>query len=470
MRDKKYHIILIIIGSIFILLGAFHTNLWFDETYSVALMNQNFIDIWKIGATDVHPILYYWLLKIVGLIFNNSILAFRLFSCLGVIVLGILGITHIRKDFGSKTGIIWTFLSFFLPIMSIYASEIRMYSWCCVFVSLTLIYAFRIIKNGSIKNYIIFGIFSLFSAYTHYYGLMTVGLINLFLFIYLLKKKENISKFVGQAIIEVGLYIPWLIVFIRQLTAVSNGFWISFQFPKTILDTLKFQFAGNLSYEIILLLVIILFVYVIRLMIKNKKSFEGIVSIGLYLSIFLIVVLISIFAPMLVPRYMFVLTGALMLFLSIYLAKEKRKWVLILICLTIAFFSIVNNVFFIKENYDLSNETQIDYIKDNIKEDDIIVYTDAIYGAIFATTINHEQYFYNIDDWPVKDAYRAYNKTMKIVDNLDFLNDYSGRIWVIDSVANRLYNILASNYKMIDFKTFETKYHNMSYNIHLLEA
>lgn len=465
---KKKHIILIIIGSIFVLLGAFHTNLWFDESYSVAMMNQNFLDIWKIGITDVHPIIYYWALKIIGLIFNNSILAFRLFSCFGVITLGILGMTHVKKDFGPKVGIIWTFLSFFLPIMSIYASEIRMYSWSLVCVSLTLIYAFRIIKNGNFKNYCLFLIFSLLSAYMHYYGLMTVGIINLYLFIYLLKRKENIKKFVIQAIIEIILYIPGLIVFIKQLTNVSKGFWISFEFPKTVFDTIKFQFAGNLTYNIILILVIIFFIYLFLIRRKNK-SYEADISIGIYGIVFVVVGLISVFAPMLVPRYMFVLTGLLILFLSIYLAKERKKGIFVLIITIITSFSIVNNVLFIKENYDLSNGKQIDYIKENIKDDDIIIYTDAIYGAIFAVNINHQQYFYNIDSWPIEEPYQAYNKTMIITDNIDFLNNQNGRIWIIDSIENRLYNILSSNYKTIDSKTFDTKYHNMSYNIHLLE-
>lgn len=59
MKDKKYYIILICIGLIFIVLGTFHTNSWFDETYLVALMNKKFIDILKIAITDVLSILYY---------------------------------------------------------------------------------------------------------------------------------------------------------------------------------------------------------------------------------------------------------------------------------------------------------------------------------------------------------------------------------------------------------------------------
>ena len=55
--DIKYlHIALIVLGSIFILLSAFHTNLWFDESYSVGLANHSFCEIWTIDKNDVHPV------------------------------------------------------------------------------------------------------------------------------------------------------------------------------------------------------------------------------------------------------------------------------------------------------------------------------------------------------------------------------------------------------------------------------
>lgn len=50
---KKAHILVIIIGAIFISLSIFHSNIWFDESYSVALANHTFSEIWTIGGNDV---------------------------------------------------------------------------------------------------------------------------------------------------------------------------------------------------------------------------------------------------------------------------------------------------------------------------------------------------------------------------------------------------------------------------------
>ena len=66
INNKYLHIAIIVIGIIFISLGAFHTNLWFDESYSVGMANHSFEEIWTIGSHDVHPVLYYWILRRAG--------------------------------------------------------------------------------------------------------------------------------------------------------------------------------------------------------------------------------------------------------------------------------------------------------------------------------------------------------------------------------------------------------------------
>ena len=69
IKIKHIHIAIIIIGIIFISIPAIHANLWFDESYSVAISNNHtFSEIWSIGGHDVHPVFYYWMLKIVSII------------------------------------------------------------------------------------------------------------------------------------------------------------------------------------------------------------------------------------------------------------------------------------------------------------------------------------------------------------------------------------------------------------------
>lgn len=206
---KIIHIIILVIGAIFMIGSGLHTNIWFDETYTVGLVNHSFVDIAKIGAADVHPLFYYMFAKFFTLFTGNSIISLRMFSVIGMICLSLLGYTHIRKDFGEKTGIIYSFLIMFLPVTLLYSSEIRMYSWAAVLVTLTGIYAYRIIrKESNIKNWILFGLFSLLSAYTHYFAMMAIGIINIMLFAYTIKNKKYIKEFLITGISQIELFIP----------------------------------------------------------------------------------------------------------------------------------------------------------------------------------------------------------------------------------------------------------------------
>ena len=99
---KKKHIVLIIIGIIFILLPAFHTNIWYDESYTVAMVRHSFVEIWQIGSNDVHPVLYYFILKFVNLLFGTNILLYRLFSVIPVVILRYFGIYTYKKGFWRK--------------------------------------------------------------------------------------------------------------------------------------------------------------------------------------------------------------------------------------------------------------------------------------------------------------------------------------------------------------------------------
>lgn len=483
------NIIIIILGTIFISLGAFHTNIWFDESYSVAISNHSFSEIWNIGGNDVHPVFYYMMLKIVSLIFGNNILVFRLFSIVPIVILSILGITHIRKDYGERTGIIFSFLTLFLPIIAAYSSEIRMYTWVMLFVTITAIYANRIYKNElSIKNWVIFALFSLLSAYTHYYGLMFAGIINVILFIYLLKNRKEKNKdlkiFIIQAVVECLLYVPWLYYFIKQLTSVGGGYWIKLEFPDTLYNVLGIQYMGSLSNIFGFCFAICLYIYLgfviyrckkERISVKNARN-----SLLLYVLIVFIAFLISLKSPILYPRYLMTITGLLIFFIADIMAKEKSKYITIEICIIIFVTSLISNINIINNNYDNTNMKQIEYLEENIKDDDIIVYSNIGNGSVFAVYFkDNKQYFYNGDHWNVEEAYKAYGPQMETVEDLDFLKDYKGRIWIIDSTDSSFYNdkFKTDDYKVIDSKviktkypsSFDTNYSGYEYNLILIE-
>lgn len=413
---------------------------------------------------------------------------FRIFSILPVVVMSILGITHIKKDYGTKTGTLFSFFTFFLPVVAIYATQIRMYTWLMLFVTLMCIYANRIIRQKyKVKNYIVFSIFSLCSCYTHYYGLLTAAIINVLIFIWVLTnkstKRKELKVFVIFATIQIVMYVPWIFKLINQFMEVKSGYWIKLEFPGTFYNVIGMQYIGNFSNVFGFCFAALFYIYLGYDIYKLKKAGinlkESKKAICIYLLVIIVALIISLKSPILYSRYLMSITGILIFVISNVLAKEKNTLKIILICAIFVITSSVSNYRSIIINYDKTNMKQINYLKENIKKDDIIVYQDIGNGSVYAVNFKeNKQYFYNKENWNVKEAYEAYLPQMQTVTNLDFLENYKGRVWLIDYNRN-LYNQTFNNgnYIVLDEKSittkypsiFDTKYSGYSYDLILLE-
>ena len=498
-KEELIHIIIIVVGTLFLLISAFHTNVWFDESYSVAMSKHDFFNIWDIGSYDVHPVLYYFILHILNLIFGYNILVYRLFSVVCISILSILGFTHIRKDFGVKQGLIFSFLVLFLPVNVVYATEIRMYSLAMLLVSIVAIYAYRIYKEDKIKNWILFTIFSILASYTHYYGLATCGIVYILLFTYFIKNlivdiknkeiktktKKDLVKFFTSGALVFIVYLPWIMVLLRQVGSVSKGFWISVS-DKTFIEILKFCFTGNLGDTeyingiIALIFSIFSLIYagvILVLKIKKKEDVKpAIFSIAIFLIVIFVIAIISIKMPILYARYMLNMLGLLIFFLSFMMAKGN-KYINIFIVAIIVIMSIYVNVNVAIVNYDKINSSPIDFIKSEIKKDDIIIYCNQNnydFGG-FIVSVNfkdYTQYFYDIENWNVENAYKAYGPNMKTIYNLDEIKDFKGRIWIIECVDYHLLEeYILKEYDNVNIEKqemFTTKYKNLRYAISLV--
>ena len=282
------------------------------------------------------------------------------------------------------------------------------------------------------------------------------------------------------------LYIPWLTFLIGQIKHVGGGFWIVVGPINTTVEVLSFQFrrqldtnfAFNAHTIISLIAAIAMYIYIgYRIFIAKKEKEEirpGILSILVYIAVILAMLIISVIAsPILFSRYLMVMTGLYIFGLAYFMSKEKNKYVLIGICLVILAIGIWSNVTNILINYDSSNMKQIEYIKEEIKKEDIIVYSNIGNGGVIAAFFpENKQYFYNGQHWNVEEAYKSYGPGMEtIYDYNDILENYTGRIWLIDSEYMGLWDEFPKDGITVlkEAERFDTKYQNYIYNIMLLE-
>ena len=482
---KLYHIAIIVLGICFMLAGAIHSNIWFDEAYTVGLVQHSFIDIIKIGIFDVHPLFYYLILKLFTIFTVSSIIAMRIFSVLGMATLSILGYTHVRKEFGERTGLIFSFLVSFLPVTLVYSNEIRMYSWAAVFVLLTGIYAYRITKDNRPKNWILFSVFSLFSAYTHYFATITIGLINLILMIYVIKNRQKdkvLTRWIISAVTQIILFIPGLLVLAFQALRVEGGFWISIKYPDIFGEILKFNFLGEVTNKWlslgILLFAIVLFGYIIiKTILEYKKDKQKmlipILSGCVYLGVIIVTLVISLLKQdIFTTRYTVPMLGLLLIFMSYVLSISNTK-ITAIICTIIIALSINNSTIFFAKNYNESNRQLSNLINEDIESEDIFVYSEIGLGSIISEYYpNNKQYFYNAEHWFVEQAYKAFDPQMKTIEKLDEIEDFKGRIWVIDGDNNKMYDIISKYPDVKIIKNQEkitTSYKDTNWTISLIE-
>ncbi len=281
ISSRRFHAALLVIGTLYLLTDAFHGNIWFDESYSVGIANHSFADIWTYSSGDVHPVLYYWALHVLNLVFGQNIEAYRVFTVFGATALAALGFTHIRHDHGWKVGLLFSFFALFTPYIAIMAVEIRMYSWATFAVMLCFIYAMRIIgvlkqkQHAAIAQlargrktwaaaprswWIICFTASLASAYLQYFGAMSAFMINIVLLIFCIRRARiyrgktvdgsrasaALRVLIIGCIIQVALYMPWIwSAVISQLGVVGKTYWANISFPTTYIELATYAFLTS---------------------------------------------------------------------------------------------------------------------------------------------------------------------------------------------------------------------------------
>ena len=104
-----------------------YQSLWSDEGNSAALASRPLIQIARDASHDIHPPLYYWLLRSWTMIFGTSEAALRSLSALLGVLL-VLCIAHLGRCMHNKAvGLVAAFFAAISPFQVYYSQEARMY-------------------------------------------------------------------------------------------------------------------------------------------------------------------------------------------------------------------------------------------------------------------------------------------------------------------------------------------------------
>jgi mannosyltransferase len=197
-------------------------SVWFDEAYSIALAEHSWSNIVRLTAQDVHPPLYYWLLKAWMMLFGSGELALRSMSAL---LLGLsVGLTALllRRLFGAKNALVALPFLVLAPFLLRYGFEIRMYTLASLIgiAATYVLLAACEMTDARRRHWLFAGYAGLVAAgvYTMYF-MALVWLAHLAWLSWLVLRERQ-HWFIVPAVASYAasflLFVPWLPVFLSK--------------------------------------------------------------------------------------------------------------------------------------------------------------------------------------------------------------------------------------------------------------
>lgn len=480
-----------LLGTAYLVSGVFQNSLWFDEAYTVGLISNDFFEMIKLATYDVHPHLYYILLKLFTLVFGSSFIAIRLFSVLGSVLCASLGFTHIRRDFGERMGYTFTLVYFLCGSTLRYSLQMRMYTWAAYFVGLTALYAYRLYKGeNSQKNQIIFCVFSILSAYTHHFALFVVCAINIALLISTIRRKEPLNNWLKLAIIQVVAYIPGAIVFLVQVL-IGGASWIRVIWPDVVFNIVSYHIFGDELYAVlekeglykgvgmVFLGLFVLFLLVMWKRRKEPKKYDSEsentrIGANLALVIFgatvLFSLIISLMRDIYYIRYTYTMHLLLVFAIAYVISGSVQLWKRVLAIVIMALFLIYPAYVIFSTHYDETNNAVVNEISPDIKENDVFMFDSSACYVVSAYHTSNTSYYLHNAPWPA-DAMRAFGKDARIVSDMDEIDfdSIDGKIYLIGKGEPYEYLTSAEDYVLTSEKSIYMKYHDYYFDISVFE-
>lgn len=219
-KDREISVIPLYLTAIVLLgmhfLRIFDNIFWYDEVIPLHTMRMGWSEMLHEVARWGHTPLHYILIWIARRVFGEHGSMYHFISLLPYIGVMILAITVIRRWFGKIPAFVLVILSSLLENSIRYNVEVRMYSWCQLFILLASLAMYQIIFKGGAKHYLLMAICSLGAVYSHSFSIAPVAILYLsLLLIMLAKRRKSAWKVVISGISVPILFLPWLF-FVRQ--------------------------------------------------------------------------------------------------------------------------------------------------------------------------------------------------------------------------------------------------------------
>ena len=399
-----FGISLFLLGISLFLCGS--SDIWYDELFTMGMTQESFKGLVYITSNDVHPPLYYILVKLV-LDFLKSpdgatqVIAAKLVSMIPFGLCLVYAMTIVRKHFGMLTAGLFSFLLMTMPNLPEYTVEVRMYGWSLFFILGQLLHSYLLIGSQKEEvnrnkfyvniNIVAVTLYALASCYTHYFACVAAFCVFLFTLIVMKYKKSRYLRSLLCGGVFCGIcYLPWVLqVVTHQVHQVKENYWIPPVSIRTLGGCVKYlckPILGNAALESVIA-VLVFGVYIILVIcyfyqkrkqkqVWNEADFLICGAIGSLIGIVLFGFGASLLLrPIFVYRYMMPAVGVFWLAFAILFSKVSvRKGIQLLILLGGLVVGVLNYKSFYGE--EMWKRVQMTAAKDaleSIQEKDVVI-------------------------------------------------------------------------------------------------
>lgn len=432
-------IAVVIFISLSLIIGM-NQSVWYDEAYSIFLAQKPADQLIAFTSADVHPPLYYLLLKFWGGLFGFSVLSLRLSSILPMAIAVFLAIfltkkasdylvatvakkpplsrTPLPANFSLKTTRLVSFLLAFSPMLLRYSFEIRMYALATLISITATLVLFELTTSAKTKQnhhrkfftnstllWLLYAVLVTLGMLTLYYTVV-IWLSHLIFLIYrATKTKQPLRQqsFWLAYLFAVLLFLPWLPTAFSQF---FNGA------LAPIAESLNLQnllgvFAFNLVYNpvsqvgqvlgaLLLIFGVILIIATHRFVKSRPTLRQNLVWWLAFLPI-IIEFFICLIKPMYVERYLVYFAPFLFIALSLIITSSPARTKFTVLTFGLLFVGLINLGFLGNYNFQRREKPRVSTLATELHHlpADTPIFTASPYEAIeLGFYLDHPLYFY----------------------------------------------------------------------------
>ncbi|MFJ5298974.1 hypothetical protein ACIQAL_20860 [Pseudomonas sp. NPDC088368] len=207
--------------------------LWYDEAFSRVMSTHSLGELWSISVSDVHPPLYYLVLKGWIALLGDGLIAMRGLNAFASVLTVGMGMWLTRLVSTRRAAVFAGILLVMLPIAVRYSHEVRMYALLAVWMTgatIALVYWMK--APSRYMPLVIYALLITAGLYTHYFAIL--GVLSHWLCLLAMRPMPNETAprlilrpawWLANLTIAL-LFLPWLPVFVAQLGQSSNLGWI----------------------------------------------------------------------------------------------------------------------------------------------------------------------------------------------------------------------------------------------------